>query len=425
MAAMLASYPPHVRRVIVLAALAGALTAMAIVGVITTRQPTAQVFKPQPYFPNLATRIADVRHIHIQDKSHAAELTYAPETGWVVSDKDGYHARYDKIQQLFRSLIELERFDKKTANAKWHKRLLLTDPRQKGGEATLVQLLGASDKPIAEILIGLNADVDAASGKQQIYVRAPGNDQVWLARGEGLSDLLGDGGDWLDTTIIDVPKNRIARGDIAPQGAPPYAVVHASPDAENFAVESMPAGMKLKAETSANGVGTLLSDLGLRDVASADRITFAPNAPSATYQTFNGLKIRVEATKLGNDTWVRLIPSATDKADAQAKAEASDLTRRLTPWVFQIESWKASQMDTKLDSLIEPVNAPAKQTNTKPESGHTDNTAPQASAAADSSMAPAPSHSVDKKTGTHSTPAKKPGAKAPAGKTAPKSTGPG
>jgi hypothetical protein len=155
-----------------------------------------------------------------------------------------------------------------------------------------------------------------------------------------------------------VPKSRIARVDVAVQGAPPYAVVHAKPDEDNFSIENMPAGMKLKTETGANGAGTFLGGLALRDVASADRLTFTPDTTSATFLTFNGLKIRVETTKLGNDTWVRLIPATTDKADDQAKAEAADLARRLAPWVFEIETWKASRLETKLEQIIESVNAP-------------------------------------------------------------------
>jgi hypothetical protein len=323
-----------------------------------TRAPSRTVFKPEPFFPSLGAEAQQIRRIHIQDKTNKTELSYAQETGWVVTDKDGYKARTEKILGLIQNLRDLERFERRTADPKWQKHLMLTDPREKDGEAVLVQLFDEGGQALAELLIGVNADVDQASGKAQIFVRKPGDNQVWLARGQGLSPLSAEGSDWLDNSIIDVPKSRIARVDVGVQGAQPYAVVHAKPDDDNFSVENMPAGMKLKTETGANGVGTFLGGLALRDVASAGRITFTADTTSATFLTFNGLKIRVETTKLGNDTWVRLIPSTTDKADDQAKAEAADLARRLSPWVFEIESWKASQLETKLDSIIESVNAP-------------------------------------------------------------------
>ncbi len=325
---MFASQPPYMRQVYRLALAAVALTLIAIVSVIITRAPTRTAFKPEPYFPSLGAEAQQIKRIHIQDKTGKTDLSYAKETGWVVTDKDGYKARTDKIQALIQNLRELQRFEKRTSDPKWQKHLLLTDPRKKDGEATLVQLFDAQGKALAELLIGVNADVDQAGGKAQMFVRKPGDNQVWLARGSGLSPLSADGGNWLDTSIINVPKSRIARAEMAPEGAPAYALIHAKPDDENFAIENMPAGMKIKTDYTVNNVGTFLSTLNLRDVASADRITFTADTTSANFFTFNGLKIRVETTKLGKDTWIRLISSTTDKADDQAKKEAADLSRR-------------------------------------------------------------------------------------------------
>ncbi|MFZ1991786.1 MAG: DUF4340 domain-containing protein [Alphaproteobacteria bacterium] len=407
---MFASQPPYMRRVYKLVIATIALVVIAIVSVMLTRAPSHMAAKPEPFFPALGAEAQQIRRIHLQDKTNKTDLAYAPETGWVVIEKDSYKARNDKIQSLIQNLRELERFEKRTSDPKWQKHLLLTDPREKDGEAELVQLLDGNGKPLAELLVGVNADVDQASGKAQIFVRKPGDNQVWLARGAGLSPLSADGGDWLDTSIIDVPKSRIARVDVAVQGASPYAVVHAKPDDENFSVENMPAGMRLKTETGANGVGTFLGGLSLRDVAGSDRITFTPDANSATFLMFNGLKIRVETTKLGNDTWVRLIPSTTDKADDQAKREAADLARRLSPWVFEIESWKASQLETKLDSIIEPVNAPKSTpdaeiippASTSAAGAHGDNKAALKGDKADSKMLAKPSHAETKKPDKHS-----------------------
>ena len=406
---MLARLPAYQRRVYHLAIAAAVLILVAIAAVILTRAPTRTAFKPEPYFPELGAEAQQIKAIHIQDKTGKTDLSYAPETGWVVTDKDGYKARTDKIEALIQNLRELVRFEKRTDDPKWQKHLLLTDPREKDGEASLVQLFDKSGKALAELLIGVNADVDEVGGKAQMFVRKPGDNQVWLAQGEGLSPLSADGSNWLNTSIISVPKSRIARAEINVQGAPPYALVHAKPDDEHFSIENMPAGMKVKTDYGVDNVGNFLNALDLRDVASADRITFTPDATSATFYTYNGLKIAVATTKLGNDTWIKLVPSTTDKADDQAKKEAADLARRLSPWVYQIESWKADQLGTKLDGLIESVNAPkstpaaeimappGKSTQT---SSHTLNKSSTVKNLPPSEMAPA-SHAENQKSNHH------------------------
>jgi hypothetical protein len=356
---MTATRAPYMRRLIALSAVAVVLVIAATIAVFATRAPSPEAFKPQPYFPKLESEAGQIRHILIEDKSGSAALAFEPKTGWVATDNDGYPARYDKIQKLIQSLVDLTRYEKKTDLAEWQKRLLLTDPRKKG-EATLVALSDKAGKPLAQILLGSNADVDAADGKQLIFVRAPGDNQVWLVRGEGLSSLSSDSQNWLDRTIIDLPKVRIASVHVEPAKAPAYTAVRKTPDADNFTVKDLPAGRQLKVETSANGIGTALSDLGFRDVARAKRIDFSKAKPtSITYETWDGLKVHLDTIKLGNDTWARVAVTTTDKAKPAIVKEAADYQKKLSPWVYELESWKGQQLDTTLASITESKSAAA------------------------------------------------------------------
>jgi hypothetical protein len=189
---------------------------------------------------------------------------------------------------------------------------------------------------------------------------------VWLVRGEGLSNLSSDSQNWLDRTILDIPKVRIASAHVEPAKAPAFTVVRETPDADNFTVKNLPADRELKVVTSANGIGAALSDLGFRDVAKAKRIDFTKSKPtSVTYETWNGLKVHLDAMKLGSDTWARLSFSTTDKAKPAIVKEAKEDQERLSPWVFELESWKGQQLDTTLDSITDAKSkakaAPAKK----------------------------------------------------------------
>ncbi|MFO1187748.1 MAG: DUF4340 domain-containing protein [Alphaproteobacteria bacterium] len=224
------------RRVALLGIAAAGLTLLAVASAFLTRSGGPGAFKPEPYFPGLADRLSNAARIHIQSKDQTVDLTFAKETGWVVAQKDGYHARYDEIQRLFLALADLRRFERKTKDAKWQKRLLLSDPREKG-EGTLLQVMDGAGKPIAELLIGLNADVDNVEGEAALYVRAPKDDQVWLARGERISTLSANADEWIEKRIIDLPRALVVRVDVKPETGAPFAIAKAKPDDKAFVLE--------------------------------------------------------------------------------------------------------------------------------------------------------------------------------------------
>jgi hypothetical protein len=362
---------------------AAILTAgLAFLAVHFTQDARTRPFTPEPYFPQLETKISRLTRIEIQTKDKSAVLAFAPDTGWTVPTKDGYRARFDEIQRLVLALVDLQRFERKTKEPKWQKRLLLINPHDKGA-ATLVRLLDATGGVIAALLIGLNADVDNVDDKAVVYVRAPGDNQVWLARGAGISALSANSDDWLDKRIIDVPKERLSRIDVKPADAPPYALIKEKTTDTAFVVEGASAVELM--EASVNGLTDGLADLRLRDVARLDRITFTEMSPAATFRTTDGLMVRVEIAKLGEDYWVRLTPSLGEAASAKAIAEADSLKRLLTPWVFEIERFKGTGLTASLVSLRE--GAPATEPGATPE-----NPAPTAPSPAPAPAAPAPEH---------------------------------
>jgi hypothetical protein len=339
------------RSPVLLLGIAAAVSVMvAILTSFLMREPKHHPFAPEAYFPGLEARLSTATRIHLQSKEQSVDLAFAPETNWTVSSKDGYRARYDEIQRLLLALSGLERFERKSSDAKWHKRLLLTDPREKG-EATLVSVMDGQNKPIAEILIGLNADVDNVGDKGAVYVRKPGDNQVWLARGEGVSTLTANPDDWLDKLIIDLPKDLIARVEVKPESGAPYTLVRDKPEDKAFTLEGA-AGAKLRS-TDIDALAGALADLRLRDVARQDRITFTETSPTATFRTGDGLLIRIEVAKLGEDFWARLTPSSAQGATGKAKSQAESLKRRLSPWVFAIERWKGEQLTAARASLFE------------------------------------------------------------------------
>lgn len=350
----------QMRPVLVLGIAAAFLSALAVLSVLLTREAGPGAFRSEPYFPGLAEKLGNAARIHIQSKDQTLDLTYTKGIGWVIAQKDVYRARYDEVQRLFLALSDLQRFDRKTKDAKWHKRLLLTDPREKG-EGTLVQVLDDKGKAIAELIVGLNADVDNVAGAAAPYVRAPGDDQVWLARGEMISTLSANADEWVDKLIIDLPKASVVRVAVKPETGPPFAILRLKPDDKTFVLDGAP-GAKTK-PASLDNLADALADLRLRDVAGVDRVTFTETSPSATFKTSEGLLVRADVAKLGEDFWVRLSASAAPDASEKGKTQAQSLQRLLAPWVYEIERWKGEILASPLAALMD---APPEQPAPKP-----------------------------------------------------------
>src|SRR5262249_47285211 len=148
--------------------------------------------------------------------------------------------------------------------------------------------------------------------------------------------------------------------DVRPESGAPYAIVHPKAGDASFVLEGQP-NFKAKA-SSIDALADGLGGLQLRDVARQDRITFTETSPTATYRTSDGLLVRIDVAKLGEDYWTRLAASAGDGADAKAKEEAESLQRRLAPWVFEIERWKGEQIVGPMSALEDkpPEQVPPK-----------------------------------------------------------------
>src|SRR4029077_9096715 len=103
-------------------------------------------------------------------------------------------------------LADLTLIEPKTERPELFARLDLDDPAN--GKSTEIRLNDAPAETIAEWIVGRRRTDRLGTGNDAVYVRKPGADRAWLARGS--VDVSGEPVDWLDRRILDIPAARIA-----------------------------------------------------------------------------------------------------------------------------------------------------------------------------------------------------------------------
>jgi hypothetical protein len=160
-------------------------------------------------FPDLGSRLGDLAWVRLTHGSAKADFAVIGGR-WVLVEKGNYPAAPDKMRRLLLGLADLSLIEPKTERPELFARLDLDDAGN--GKSTLVALQDRAGKTIAELVVGKTRRDRLGGGNDGVYVRKPGDNRAWLARGS--LDLPGGSPDaivgWLDRRILDIPASRIA-----------------------------------------------------------------------------------------------------------------------------------------------------------------------------------------------------------------------
>ena len=333
------------RSFLVLAAATLVLVVLAIVPAGRGDLTAAMADTNRLALPELGTKLGDlawIRLSHGTDKANLAEVNGK----WTIAEKSNYPAAAGKVRQLLLALSNLTLVEAKTERPELFSRLGLDDP--KDGHSTLVSLQSRAGATIAELIVGRQRVDRFGGGEDGVYVRRPGENRTWLARGS--LELSGQPIDWLDRGILDIAGQRIASVQLTDETGATLTLRRAAADAP-LAVEGAPAGAKFKSPPELSEPAAALHDLELVDVKPAAELAMPEQgAATAVYTTFDGLAVTVRLVRRDNADWAAIAASGSGAAEAEAKA----LNDRLSRWGYAIPETQANLMRRKLADLIEP-----------------------------------------------------------------------
>lgn len=334
------------------------LLGLALVGQRQTAPTTASSDAETRFLPGLMDALDEVDTVSIVAAGGApvATLDRGPD-GWTVRERDGYPADLTKVRHTLLSLAEATIVEAKTANPAFHSMLGVEDIESEDASGVAVTLEGPT--PPVTVIVGDTA------GDYRRYVRRAGEDRSYLINRD--PEVGETAADWLDTTVIDLPAERVREITVTHPDGEVVRISKASAEQANFTVENIPEGRSLLYDSVANVMASVFQNLTLEDVERVSDEATAADETVVDLVTFDGLGLTVRGQDREDGGWIRIsaepaAPRPTESEDAAAQddgeaadpaAEAETLNARLGGWRYRIPSYKYDQLTRRMDDLLQ------------------------------------------------------------------------
>jgi len=285
-----------------IALLAGITIVGILLAVFANREPSSSLPKSgQLVFPDLMNVVNDVNEVVIETQEQTMTLVRGEQT-WGVKEKAGYRADVEKVKQVIVGLADLRIHESKTQNPELYERLGLLDKDQEGSTSKTVTVKTADNSEAAKLVIGNQRPAKGNPRMSDIYVRKPGDPQTWLAIGNVPIETMPD--EWLDKEVTALPTKRVRQVTVTHPKGDTLHLSKAKPDDLDFHLDSIPSGFKISSQFNLNNVVGTLVQLSLEDVKPQAEVDFSANrGVSAVLETFDGLRLHVQTTKLDEHVW--------------------------------------------------------------------------------------------------------------------------
>jgi hypothetical protein len=341
------------------------------------RAGASAMFQSSPLIQGLALD-AIARITITSEKGEKTTTLEKKDKQFVVVDKNGYPANVSAVNTLLNNCLDIRTTEHITSDAANHADLGITDQTARYG----VRFFNAEGKEITGVLISeMQSNPDGAfarltTSNEAYFIQSP----PWLSTGPI---------DYIDSTLIQADRAKMRK--VIVKGPSGEYVLTSADGSDVVVLEPMPEGKQFKGTTYRSVFGAL-SGLRCEDVMSDEK---APEGlaynQSYVCQMEDTTVYTVMLGKLDEKTYVTLSAEFLDKTPVEkerrveseeelkkkeAKLLAIDaveaFNQRHKGWVYQIPSYKATELTKKMEELLEDKPAPTE-----------DNAEPEASSAED------------------------------------------
>jgi len=294
------------------------------------------------YLTELKGRINDVAGVEVSfSNMHATVLK--KDDSWVLKEKNDHPVDFSHVKNLILSLSELKTVEPKTKKSENYEKLGVQD-HVAGTANKLITLNDGSGNKIAAVILGtVKGDT--------LYIRRQGEEQAWLVKGR--IETPGDEANWLDKQILDLDPAKIKSVAIEVSKKEKILIEKAKSEDKDFNLANAPKG---KTPASASAVNALANNFRKLEFSNvyADGQVDLKKAEKAEIkvETFDGLLVDMAVYKQEEKDYLIVAASATDMATTDIQAQKDNLSKRWKPWVYEIPSFKATNLRKKLSDIV-------------------------------------------------------------------------
>jgi hypothetical protein len=340
---------PRRRNLAILALAAAVSLTLAAAALHTRAAETAPRYPSHPVFDGLEGKLRKAASIRIETKNGVFDIVFQPTRGWVLPGRNDYPASFETVRQTLYALAYMKTVEPKTARPEWLHYIDLDAPPK--GNGALITVKDGDGKPLATLIVGKTGETGDPNGAFGMFVRKPGEAQSWLVSSP--YELHTAPGDWMEKTIIDIDRARIAAVSFRPAKGAGFTVRRASPAVADFVLDPLPKGRTLIAPTAPAEAAVGLAGFAIEDARPRTDFDFDNPAAQVVLKTFDGLSVGVDVVKDGGDYWARLYADAAG-GNPEAGNEASVINAKAFGWAFKLPAFKGAQLTATLDSLLAP-----------------------------------------------------------------------
>ena len=287
----------RIRSLVILAVVALAAVVASVV-VETETGDSAIPGEGELVFPDLLSRVDEVRRIRAVSGGDAFTLAHDDER-WTMPERDGYRAVPDKIHKLVVGAAGLERREPKTSDPARYSRLGLDDPAEPGSGSIRFTFEDDAAQVLADFIIGNRESSRIDLSLSEFYLREPEEAQSWLV--EGKLSVSRDPVEWLEREVLRIEEARVRAVRVRQADGGRLDVSRSRPDDEDFSLDNAPPGHVIDSRWRVNDIGRGLASLRFEDVRRAPVEVEGEPDFIAELLTFDGLGVRGEHVARGRE----------------------------------------------------------------------------------------------------------------------------
>jgi len=318
--------------------------------------------------PGLLDKINQVQKISVLHAGETVTLQYNAGK-WAVAEKNNYPAQDSQVRELLMGLASSTRIEPKTRNPANYAALGLNDLDKSGSEGSRIELFDKSGQPLAKVVIGKRKPT-GETGRNDFYALVKDDPQTWLA--EGRVPAVGAAGSWLQRTLLELERNRIASITLTHSDGESLHLKPKEPEQTSMVLEGLKPEETLQSDYALDDIADRFTLMQMEDVQQIDKLKWPQKADlTLEVRAKNGLIIKVAAAKIDNQTWLKLVAEAppelaksSDAAKKDAKTpksaqqEATELNTRWNGWVYTLADWAYQALNKRRTDLVKVPEPP-------------------------------------------------------------------